>query len=108
MPRRPDRDVAPFDAGNEKFRAGVRRFVATELTPKVETWERAGGFPRAALLACGKRGYLALTHDRSAILAEELVRCGSLGVSLAMFVQAGLVAPLIEQLGSDDQRKRLL
>lgn len=108
MPRRPDRDVAPFDAGNEKFRAGVRRFVATELAPKAEAWERAGRFPKTALLACGRRGFLALPPDRSAILAEELVRCGSLGVSLAVFVQAGLVAPLIEQLGTDEQRKRLL
>lgn len=108
MPRRPDRDPAPFDAGNERFRAGVRRFVSTELTPKVEAWERAGAFPKAALLACGRRGYLALPPGRSAILAEELVQCGSLGVALALFVQAGLVAPLIGQLGTDDQRKRLL
>jgi alkylation response protein AidB-like acyl-CoA dehydrogenase len=99
---------APFDAGNEKFRAEVRRFVAREITPRVATWERGGRFPRAALLACGRHGYLELDLARTAIFTEELVRCESVGVALCVFVQAGLIAPLLERLGTREQQKRLL
>lgn len=120
MPKRSDRKVglrvpsshrdgrAPFDRGNEKFRADVRRVVAREITPRVAGWEDAGRFPSAALLACGRHGYLALDPARTAILAEELVRCESMGVALSVFVQAGLIAPLLDQLGTPDQKKRLL
>jgi alkylation response protein AidB-like acyl-CoA dehydrogenase len=122
MPEKPDREVegnrrvsssrrkgrAPFDRGNEAFRAEVRHFVAGEITPRVPAWERAARFPRAALLACGRRGYLALDPARAAILAEELVRCESMGVALSVFVQAGLIAPLLERLSTREQKERLL
>lgn len=99
---------APFDAGHESFRAGVRRFVSRELTPRAERWERTGAFPRRAVAACARRGYLALDPPRTAILAEELARCDSMGVALDVLVQAGLVAPLLERLGTDAQRRRWL
>lgn len=122
MPARPDRqagsasgvprsrreEAAPFDAGNAPFRAEVRRFVAREITPRALTWERAGRFPRPAVLACARRGYLALDSARTAILAEELVRCESMGVALSVFVQAGLIAPLLERLGTQHQKDHLL
>src|SRR5688500_5493378 len=116
MPARADRPVsrgttsspregrAPFDAGNEKFRDDVRRFVTREITPRVSAWERTRGFPRAALGACGGRGYLALDSARAAIFVEELVRCESLGVALSVFVQAGLIAPLLDRLGTPAQK----
>lgn len=99
--------AAPFDAGNTAFRDQVRRFVAREVAPRVPAWERAGAFPRGALQACGRRGYLALDPPRLAVLAEELVRCDSLGVALSVFVQAGLVAPILEQLGAERHRRHL-
>jgi alkylation response protein AidB-like acyl-CoA dehydrogenase len=120
MPKRPDQTAgrrfqssrrgrsAPFDAGNESFRAAVRRFVSRDITPRVPAWERAARFPTGALTACGRRGYLALNPARSAILAEELVRCESLGVALSVFVQAGLIAPLLDRLGTPEQKQRLL
>lgn len=108
MPPRAEGVAGPFDAGNEGFRAGVRRFVAKELAPRVPAWERARKFPRPALAACARRGYLALDPARMAVLAEELVRCDSLGVALSVFVQAGLIVPALETLGTDAQKKALL
>jgi acyl-CoA dehydrogenase len=99
---------APFDAGNERFRAGVRRFVERELAPKAERWEQAAQFPRTAISACGRNGYLALNADRTAVFAEELARCESAGVALSVLVQAALVAPLLERLGSAEQQRRYL
>ena len=99
---------SPFDAGNERFRAGVRRFVARELAPRAERWERTAHFPRQALTACGRLGYLSLDSARTAVLTEELARCESMGVALTILVQAGLVAPLLARLGSEEQRRRYL
>ncbi|MGH9385390.1 MAG: acyl-CoA dehydrogenase family protein [Vicinamibacterales bacterium] len=100
--------VAPFDAGHEAFRASVRRFVAQELTPHAHRWERSGRFPRRALASCGRRGYLDLDASRTAVLAEELAACDSMGVALSIFVQAGLVGPLVGQLGTVAQKRRWL
>lgn len=99
---------APFGPGHERFRAEVRRFVERELAPHAEHWERDGRFPRRALAACGRRGYLGLDTSRSAILAEELARSESMGVALSILVQAGLVGPLIGELGSAAQKRRWL
>jgi alkylation response protein AidB-like acyl-CoA dehydrogenase len=121
MPARPDRKVgraaspssrrngrAPFDAGNESFRETARRFVAREITPRALGWEHAGRYPKAALVACARRGYLTLDPPRAAIFAEELARCESMSVALSVFVQSGLIAPLLERLGTAEQKKRLL
>lgn len=111
MPPRPEARGAaraPFDEGNEKFRADLRRFVARQITPRVPAWERDGAFPRAAVRACGDRGFLALDARRAAIFAEEITQCDSLGVALSTFVQAGLIAPLLEQLGTPAQKREYL
>jgi alkylation response protein AidB-like acyl-CoA dehydrogenase len=92
----------------DRFREGVRRFVREEVTPHTEAWERGRTFPRAAIAACAERGYLRLDHRRTAILAEELARSESLGTALAIFVQAGLVVPLLERLAVAQQRPEFL
>jgi alkylation response protein AidB-like acyl-CoA dehydrogenase len=86
----------------------VRRFVEKELAPHADRWERDGRFPRRALAACGRRGYLALDASRTAVLAEELARCESMGVALSIFVQAGLVGPLVDGLGTAVQKRQWL
>ncbi|HYC52085.1 MAG TPA: acyl-CoA dehydrogenase family protein [Gemmatimonadaceae bacterium] len=99
---------APFDAGNQAFRTEIRRFVAKEITPRVPALERAGKYPRKMLASCGRRGYLDLDAPRAAIFAEELVACDSMGVALGVFVQAGLIAPLLEEWGTPTQKKERL
>ena len=100
--------TAPFDAGNERFRGQVRRFVTRELVPRAARWERDARLPRHAIRECGRRGYLRLDAARMAVLAEELARCESAGVALTILVQAGLVAPLIEQHGTPAQQRQFL
>lgn len=104
MPARAEHVRAPFDDGSG-FREQVRGFVGRTIAPRVNAWERDATFPRGAIEACGQHGYLALDPARLAVFAEELVRCDSLGVALSVFIQAGLVAPLLAQLGSARQKK---
>lgn len=108
MRKRVDPAGAPFDDGNGAFREEVRQFVSSEIAPRVQAWEQTATFPKEAVLACGRRGYLALDPARLAVMAEELVGCDSMGVALSVFVQAGLVAPLLAQRGSSAQQMKLL
>jgi alkylation response protein AidB-like acyl-CoA dehydrogenase len=51
-----------FTAEHDELRAAVRRFVATEVRPHVEAWERAGSFPDALFRRCGELGFLGLHY----------------------------------------------
>lgn len=100
--------MAPFDRGAGTFRAAARRTIDRELAPAAARAEQRAQFPRRIIAVCGRRGYLSLDADRTAVLAEELVRCDSLGVTLSVFVQAGLIAPMLRELATDSQRRRFL
>jgi acyl-CoA dehydrogenase len=91
---------------HDQFRASVAQFVTRELRPRAAGWENAGRFPRSALVECARRGYFELKPEQSAVLAEELTTCESLGFALSVFVQANLVAPLIRELGTEVQKRR--
>jgi acyl-CoA dehydrogenase len=90
------------------FRAGARRFVEEELATRATRWERDGRFPRAALMACGERGYLDLDPWKAAVFSEELARCESMGVGLNVLVKSRLIGPLLSELGAPRQRSRYL
>jgi acyl-CoA dehydrogenase len=90
------------------FRLEVRAFVERELAPHAVRWERARRFPRSAIVECGKRGYLGLDRWKAAVFAEELARCESMGVGLNVLVQARLIGPLLEELGTTRQQARYL
>ena len=98
----------PFDRVDASFRRETREFVARRLAPYALEQERTGGFPRAALLSCGKRGYLTLDRWKAAVFAEELARCESMGVGLTVLVQSRLIGPMLEELGTALQKRRYL
>ena len=50
------RDI--FTEEHEMFRAQVRRFVETELVPKIEGWNRAGISDRESWRKLGAAGFL--------------------------------------------------
>ncbi|KAB2868671.1 MAG: acyl-CoA dehydrogenase, partial [Burkholderiaceae bacterium] len=91
LPPRPEY----FSADHEAFRAGVRRFVASEITPHVAAWDEAGGFPRELYRKAAAVGLLAIGYPEALggtpadlfygiAAAEEIARAGCGGV------QAGL------------------
>jgi len=63
--RRPEaylerRPRAPFTEEHEDFRQAVRRWVANELAPHADEWERAHFFPTEVFRRCAEQGYLGL------------------------------------------------
>jgi len=91
---RTHRDI--FEAEHEAFRDLARTFVAKEIAPFHEQWERDGQVSRDVWLAAGKAGLLGtdvpeeygggrVADFRSnAVLTEELVAGGASGVGFLL------------------------
>jgi alkylation response protein AidB-like acyl-CoA dehydrogenase len=110
------RDI--FDAEHDAFRDLARTFVAKEVTPFHEQWERDGQVSRDVWLAAGKAGLLGTDVPEeyggggvgdfryNAVLTEELTRAGASGVGFPL--QNDVVAPYLLRLATDEQKQRWL
>jgi alkylation response protein AidB-like acyl-CoA dehydrogenase len=49
-----------FEDEHELFRDSVRRFIAAEVAPRNEAWERAGIVDRDMFRSAGKHGFLGM------------------------------------------------
>ncbi len=91
-----------------EFRMRVRTFVEQELVPRGEKWENERRFPLSILRSCARHEFISLDPERNAVVAEEIVKCESLGFAMSVFVQTSLVAPMLEELGTPGQMQQFL
>ncbi|MBM3555431.1 MAG: acyl-CoA dehydrogenase [Alphaproteobacteria bacterium] len=100
----------------EGFRASVRAFVAREVLPHVAAWESAGEVPRSLFKKMGALGYLGLRIGEegggagldfryTAILIEELMRCGAVGVPVSVMAHAEFATKVIDRAGSPELKR---
>jgi citronellyl-CoA dehydrogenase len=108
-----------FTPEHEEFRAFARRFVESELAPHAEEWERDGYFADWVFKRMGDLGLLGLRYPpdyggqggdwgHAIVLAEEMSRCGSGGVGMAVAVQSEMATPPILKFGTEEQRQEYL
>jgi alkylation response protein AidB-like acyl-CoA dehydrogenase len=107
-----------FESEHEQFRASARRFFQKEIGPHAERWREQGHVDREAYRKAGEAGFLLMWADPSyggagvsdfryeQILIEENNRHGEAG--FFMTLHSRLVAPYIGQLGTAEQKQRLL
>ncbi|WP_028108564.1 acyl-CoA dehydrogenase family protein [Ferrimonas futtsuensis] len=109
-----------FTQEHEQLRQTVRQFVAQEINPHVEQWERDGIYPaREVLGKLGTLGLLGITkpptfgglgldYSYQVVFAEEIgaALCG--GVPLSIGVQTDMATPALARFGSDELRTRYL
>ncbi|MFI7277180.1 acyl-CoA dehydrogenase family protein [Streptomyces sp. NPDC049879] len=110
------RDV--FTSDHDAFRRTVRTFLAKEVAPHYDAWERAGIVSRDAWRAAGRQGLLGLTVDEayggggaddyrfSAVLAEEWSRAGARGFAVPL--HNDVIGPYLTSLATDEQKRRWL
>ncbi|MGI9577239.1 MAG: acyl-CoA dehydrogenase family protein [Microthrixaceae bacterium] len=109
-----------FNEDHDLFRTTVREFVRSEIDPHADDWEDAGVFPgRELFTKMGDLGLIGLTYDEqwggggadhtyTMILGEEMGRCGSLGVAMAIGVQTDMATPALHRFGTDELKEKYL
>ncbi len=109
------RDI--FTEEHEMFRTQVRRFVETEIAPKVPEWNRNGMSDRASWRKMGEAGFLGANAPAEyggagvdfiydAIVMEEMSRVRAHG--LMMSLHSDICMPYITSFGNAQQKKRYL
>jgi acyl-CoA dehydrogenase len=112
--------LPPFGEEHEELRRTVARFVAAEVAPHVDEWERAEEFPSDLYRLCAELGFLGLKfperyggqggdHLHDAVWVEELARSGgSGGVAAGLNAHASIALPPIFNFGTEEQHQRWL
>ncbi|MCM2387592.1 acyl-CoA dehydrogenase family protein [Streptomyces albipurpureus] len=107
-----------FTEEHKAFRAMIRDFVAKEITPHFEQWERDGLVPRELYRKLGALGVMGFdvpeeyggpgrtSFTYQVVLAEEASRAAvSFG---AQSLSTGIVLPYLLRLGNEEQKRRWL
>jgi citronellyl-CoA dehydrogenase len=108
-----------FTDEHETFRATCRGFVESELAPHALEWEQEGSFPDWVFKRMGDLGLLGVRYPveqggaggdwgHAIVLAEEMARCGSGGVGMAVAVQTEMATPPILKFGTPQQLRDYL
>jgi alkylation response protein AidB-like acyl-CoA dehydrogenase len=109
-----------FDEGHELFRESVRTFVAKEMVPHFEQWERDGITDRSLFLRAGEAGFLAFDAPAehggggvkdfryNQILSEEIQAAGTVGSGLALTLHNDICLPYFLHLANAEQKRRWL
>src|SRR5436853_7107035 len=110
---------SPFREEHQQFRKTVRQFAEKELAPYMQSWEEAEIFPNEVFKKAGDLGINGAHYPEevgggggdywfSVVKAEELPRCGGAGVVMALLVQADMATPVINDLGTKEQKDEFL
>ncbi|WP_038201228.1 acyl-CoA dehydrogenase family protein [Xenophilus azovorans] len=107
-----------FTPEHEQFRAGLRAFIAREITPFVDEWDEAETFPRALYERAAELGVQGLGYPEAyggtpadlfhqLIVAEEFARCACGGVSASLNSHSIALPPILKA-GSEAIRQRVI
>lgn len=109
----------PFSDEHEQLRKTIRDFVEKELAPYADEWEADKFFPDWVFTKLGEAGILGVAYPEeygggggdylcAIVLAEEIGRCNSGGVAMAVAVQSDMAVPPVFKFGTEEQKKAYL
>lgn len=108
-----------FTEEHEMIRQTVKRFCQEEIAPYAEKWDEAGEFPRELFRRAGELGLFGIRIDpkwggsgldwwATAAYIEAMCHSESGSVSMAFMVQSEITIPVIEELGTEEQKQEFL
>ncbi|MDQ3739213.1 MAG: acyl-CoA dehydrogenase family protein [Actinomycetota bacterium] len=109
-----------FEDEHDLFRDSVRRFIAAELAPHHDEWERAGLADRSLFTKAGAHGFLGMAVPEqyggggvadfryNLVIAEEVQRGGINAAGLGWTLHNDIVLPYFLSLCGEDQKQRWL
>jgi len=107
-----------YEPEHEQFREVVREFLAREVAPHAQTWEKAGIVDRYVYQSAGKHGVIGFNVPEefggggvddfrfNAVVAEELAKAGP--GTPALTLHSDIVAPYLTSLSTQEQKQRWL
>ncbi|HKP87765.1 MAG TPA: acyl-CoA dehydrogenase family protein [Blastocatellia bacterium] len=108
-----------FTEEHDMFRETVRKFCQAEIAPYTEEWDEAGIFPKELFKKAAALGLFGIRLDPAyggsgldwwytAAYLEGFSYSNNGGVSMAMFVQSDITLPVLDELGTDEQKEEFL
>ncbi|MGO9957470.1 MAG: acyl-CoA dehydrogenase family protein [Solirubrobacteraceae bacterium] len=109
-----------FEPEHIDFRESVRRFVAEEITPNAERWDREGIVPRELFARAAGKGMLAMQVPErfggagiddfrfNQIISEEIGLAGAAGSGLGITLHNDICLPYFLSLCNEEQQHRWL
>jgi alkylation response protein AidB-like acyl-CoA dehydrogenase len=109
-----------FDDEHELFRDSVRRFIAAEVAPRNDRWEREGLADRSLFTGAGAHGFLGMAAPAehggggvddfryNLVIAEEIQRAGVNAAGLGWTLHNDICLPYFLSLCNEEQRARWL
>src|ERR1700728_2465579 len=109
-----------FTPDHEEPRRILQKFIAAEINPFVDEWEKADIFPAHELFKkLGNLGFLGLNkpvefggqgldYSYALMMAEELGAIHSGSVPMAIGVQTDMATPALARFGTDELRREFL
>ena len=109
-----------FDDEHDLFRESFRRFVAEEISPHMDEWERAGLADRSLFTAAGQHGFLGMAIPEehggggvddfryNLVIIEEVQRAGAGGAGLGLTLHNDICLPYFLTLTDAGQKSRWL
>jgi alkylation response protein AidB-like acyl-CoA dehydrogenase len=107
-----------FEEHHDRLRESIRAFVEKELTPHADEWEETT-FPDSVIHRMGELGFLGLSMPEeyggqggdyfcNLVLAEEMGRSNSGGLTMGIAVHTDMAMPPIHLFGSEEQKQEWL
>ncbi|MEU6264634.1 acyl-CoA dehydrogenase family protein [Saccharopolyspora shandongensis] len=108
-----------FESEHNAYRDSVRTFLAREVTPSYEEWDRAGIVPRELFAKVAELGLFAAVPEEyggaglddfryNAVFIEEAARAGVSPATLGPGLQADVCMPYLLELTDEAQKARWL
>jgi citronellyl-CoA dehydrogenase len=108
-----------FNEEHFMLRDTVRQFCLNEITPHAEEWDEAGIFPKDLFKKAGELGLFGIRLDpryggsgldwwATAAYLEGLSYANNGGVGMALMVQSDITLPVLDELGTDEQKEEFL
>jgi citronellyl-CoA dehydrogenase len=108
-----------FTEEHAMLRETVKQFCLKEIAPHAEEWDDAGIFPKDIFKKAGDLGLFGIRIDprwggsgldwwATAAYLDGLSYANNGGVAMALMVQSDITLPVLEELGTDEQREEFL
>ncbi len=110
-------EILHYTEDHEKFRRNLRDFLAQEVVPHVDQWEKDHIVPKSVWRKMGEAGFLCTAQPveygghgldflYSVIVCEECSHTGFTGLTASL--HSDIVVPYIESFGTEEQKKKYI